>query len=50
MSVWRAFLKFDARQTAILVCIELPHPTNKVKLKKWSPNGHFNLLHWGVAL
>jgi hypothetical protein len=49
MSVWRAFLKFEARQTAIIACIELPHLTQQVKQKKWAPNGHFNL-QWAVVL
>jgi hypothetical protein len=49
MAVLRAFLKFEARQTAIIACIELPHLTQQVKLKKWAPNGHFNL-QWAVVL
>jgi hypothetical protein len=33
MAVWRAFLKFEALQTAIIACIELPYLTQQVKLK-----------------
>jgi hypothetical protein len=31
---WRTFLKFEARQTAIVICSELQHPTQQVKILK----------------
>ncbi len=43
--VWRTFFfKFEVRQTAIIVCSGLLHPTQQVQiLKKSAENVHFNL-------
>jgi hypothetical protein len=31
---WRDFFKFEVRQTAIVICSELPHPTQQVQILK----------------
>jgi hypothetical protein len=33
MAIWRTFLKFEARQTVIVVCSGLPHPTHQIQIK-----------------
>ncbi len=33
MAIWHTFLKFEARQTAIIVCSGLPHPIQQIKKK-----------------
>ena len=40
MTVWHTFLIFHARQIAIVVCCNLPHPTQQVQS---SPNDHYYL-------
>jgi hypothetical protein len=46
MAIWRTFLKFEVRQTAIIVSSGLPHSAKQVQiLKKCAPNCHYYQPH-----
>jgi hypothetical protein len=45
MAIWRAFAKFEAHQTAIIVSSGLPYPTHQdqIKRKVRQNKGHYYL-------